>query len=390
MAAENLTTTNQINVTAREVDFVSRFTENWQHLLDLFGIMRPIKKTPGTVLKSKKAGVTLKSGNVSEGEEIPYSQATVVETDYDDVKLEKFRKGVTVEAINKYGYDVAVQKTDDAFLNELQRNVTDRFYAYLNTGTLSVSETNWQKALAMAKGAVINKFKQMHLTVTDVVGFANVLDLYDYLGSANITVQSAFGYQYIKDFLGYSTIFLLSDEEIPRGRVIATPIENIDLYYVDPSDSDFARAGLEFTVDGELPIIGFHVEGNYGTAVSDAFALMGMTLFSEYIDGIAVADVDTTPTLGTLTVSSAAGTTAGKTKLTVTPEKEAAGNVYKYKAASAAAPTVVYGQNVRSWSNWDGVSELAITNGYKVTVVEADSTFKALNAGNATVASKTE
>lgn len=108
MAAENLTTTNQINVTAREVDFVSRFTENWQTLLDLFGIMRPIKKTPGTVLKSKKAGITLQSGNVGEGEEIPYSQATVTEVDYDDVKLEKFRKGVTVEAINKYGYDVAV------------------------------------------------------------------------------------------------------------------------------------------------------------------------------------------------------------------------------------------------------------------------------------------
>lgn len=390
MAAENLTTTNQINVTAREVDFVSRFTENWQTLLDLFGIMRPIKKTPGTVLKSKKAGITLQSGNVGEGEEIPYSQATVTEVDYDDVKLEKFRKGVTVEAINKYGYDVAVQKTDDAFLNELQRNVTDRFYDYLNTGTLSVSETNWQRALAMAKGAVINKFKQMHLTVTDVVGFANVLDLYDYLGSANITVQSAFGYQYIKDFLGYSTIFLLSDEEIPRGRVIATPVENIDLYYVDPSDSDFARAGLEFTVDGEIPLIGFHVEGNYGTAVSDAFALMGMTLFSEYIDGIAVADVDITPTLGTLTVSSAAGTETGDTKLTVTPEKESAGNVYKYKAASGTAPDVTYGQNVRSWSAWDGISDLTITNGYKVTVVEADATFKALNAGEATVTSKTE
>lgn len=44
----------------------------------------------------------------------------------------------------------------------------------------------------MAKGLVINKFKQIHRTVTNVVGFANVLDLYDYLGDANITVQTAF------------------------------------------------------------------------------------------------------------------------------------------------------------------------------------------------------
>lgn len=122
----------------------------------------------------------------------------------------------------------------------------------------------------MAKGLVINKFKQIHRTVTNVVGFANVLDLYDYLGDANITVQTAFGFQYVQNFMGFSTVFLLSDEEIPRGRVIATPVENIVLYYVDPSTSDFARAGLVYTTDGETNLIGFHVEGNYHTAVSEA------------------------------------------------------------------------------------------------------------------------
>lgn len=73
--------------------------------------------------------------------------------------------------------------TDDAFLYELQDNVTRRFYSYLNTGTLTSSETTWQRALAMAKGRVINKFKQIHRTVTNVVGFVNVLDLYDYLAT---------------------------------------------------------------------------------------------------------------------------------------------------------------------------------------------------------------
>lgn len=77
--------------------------------------------------------------------------------------------------------------------------------------------------------------------------------------------------------MGFSTVFLLSDEEIPRGRVIATPVENIVLYYVDPSTSDFARAGLVYTTDGETNLIGFHVEGNYHTAVSESFAIMGMT-----------------------------------------------------------------------------------------------------------------
>ena len=286
----NLTMQADINVTAREIDFVTRFSENWEHLRDILGIMRPVRKEPGSILKSKTASVVLAS-TVGEGEEIPYSKATVTETPYAEMTVEKYAKAVSIEAIKTYGYDVAVGMTDDAFLYELQENVTSRFYTYLNTGTLTSTETTWQRALAMAKGNVINKFKQMHKTATRVVGFVNVLDLYDYLGDANITVQSEFGFQYIKNFMGYDTVFLLADTEIARGKVIATPVENIVLYYVDPSTSDFARAGLQYTTDGETNLIGFHVQGNYNTAVSESFALMGMTLFAEYLDGIAVITV---------------------------------------------------------------------------------------------------
>ena len=387
-AKDNLTKSSDIQSTARVIDFVTRFARNWEHLREILGIMRPIRKEPGAILKSKTASVTLQRGNVGEGEEIPYSKATVIEIPYEEMTVEKYAKAVSIEAIKTYGYDVAVGMTDDAFLYELQDNVTRRFYAYLNTGKLASSETTWQRALAMSKGLVINKFKQIHRTVTNVVGFANVLDLYDYLGDANITVQTAFGFQYVQNFMGFSTVFLLSDEEIPRGRVIATPVENIVLYYVDPSTSDFARAGLVYTTDGETNLIGFHVEGNYHTAVSESFAIMGMTLFAEYLDGIAVIDVDSTPTLGTLTVQSAAGTASGDTKLTVTPIKESPTNVYKYKTDPSTAPVVTYGQSVRNWTTWDGVSDITATTGHKITVVEADSTYKAQNAGNATVMAK--
>ncbi len=289
MAAQaNLTKTADITSAAREIDFVTRFALNWEHLRDILGIMRPIKKAPGTKLKSKTAKVTLQSGTVAEGEEIPYSKATVTEKDYETITIEKYAKAVTLEAINEYGYDVAVAMTDDAFLFELQTKVTDKFYKYLNTGSLVATETTWQRALAMAKGAVLNKFKNIHRTATNVVGFVNVLDLYDYLGDKEITVQNEFGFQYVENFLGYSIVFLLSDSEIARGKVIATPVENIVLYYVDPSTSDFARAGLQYTTDGETNLIGFHVEGAYKTAVSESYAIMGMTLFAEYLDAIAV------------------------------------------------------------------------------------------------------
>ena len=388
MAAKaNLIMSNDIQVKAREIDFVTRFERNWEHLREILGIMRPIKKTPGAVLKSKYAEGTLQNGNVGEGEEIPYSKFVIKEKPYAEMTIEKYAKAVSIEAIKDHCYENAVQMTDDEFLFQLQTNVTERFYNYLKTGTLSFTEATFQMALAMAKGRVENKFKQMHRNVTGVVGFVNILDVYEYIGAAEISIQNQFGFQYVKDFLGFNTIFLLSDSEIPRGTVIATPVENIVLYYVDPNESDFARAGLVYTVSGETNLIGFHTQGNYHTAVSESFAIMGLTLFAEYIDAVAVGTINTTQTIGTLTVNSAAGSKSGDTKVTVTPTKASAGNVYKYKVASSET-SVDYGQNVKNWSAWDGESDITAATGQVITVVECDSTYKALSAGHATVTAK--
>lgn len=276
------------NVTAREVDFVTRFGDNWDALRNIMGIMRPIRKTPGTVLKSFTASVALESGSVDPGEVIPYSKTTIVEAAKSDVTIEKYAKAVPIEDVNTYGAEIAVEKSDDAFLTQLQNVVLGRFYTFLNTGSTTGSGTDWQDALAKAHGLVLNKFATIQKDVTSVVGFANILDAFDYLGAADVTVQTAFGLTYIQNFLGYSTLFLLPASQIARGKVIATAVENIDMYYVDPSDSEFAKLGLEYTAQGETNLIGFHAQGNYSTAVGESYAIMGITLWAEYLDGIAV------------------------------------------------------------------------------------------------------
>ena len=275
------------DVTAREVDFVERFNDNWDALRNILGIMRPIRKAPGTQLVSYTEDVTLEDGNVEAGHVIPYSKSTITAFKKDDIEIQKYAKAVPIEDVNKYGATIAVEKSADAFLTKLQNVVLSKFYTFLNTGSLEGEATNWQSALAKAQGAVLNKFATMQKDVTAVVGFANILDAYDYLGAADITVQTQFGLTYIKDFLGYSTLFLLPETQIARGTVIATPVENIDLYYIDPSDSEFAKLGLQYTTQGETNLIGFHAQGNYSTAVGESYALMGMALWAEYLDGIA-------------------------------------------------------------------------------------------------------
>lgn len=337
---DNTTKMANIDVTVRELDFVSRFTKNWDALRQILGIMRPIKKQPGTKLVSYTASVTLQSGSVAEGDEIPYSLASVTESAYADVDIKKYAKAVTIEAVNKYGADIAVQKTDDEFLNQLQLGVLTSFYSFLNTGALTSAELSWKMCLAKAKGNVIDKFNKMRRTVTDIVGFVNVNDVYTYLGGTDVTIQTAFGLTYVQDFMGYKTLFLLSAPDINPGTVIACPVENIDLYYVDPGDSDFAKLGLNYTVEGETNLIGFHVDGNYSHAVGESWALMGMKLWAEYLDGIAVVNV------GVESFTEVVDTTGKNPAEELWYEKDASNNYFRTTDTTPALAKTYYKRTV--------------------------------------------
>lgn len=285
-AIPNTTTTAQITTSVKEIDFVSRFNRNWDTLREILGIMNPVRKTPGTKLVASKATVELQDGNVAEGDEVPLSQAKVEPVAFEDISLKKYRKAVTAEAVAKYGAAVAVQKTDDAFLVELQNEVLDDFYTFAQTGTLTGEASTFQMAVAMAATMVKDKFKKLRLDYTNIVAFVNTVDVGRYLGGAQITVQNRNGVEYIKDFLGVQTVIITS--EIPENTVLAIPADNIVLYYIDPADGDFKALGLDYyTGDGETNLIGIHKEGNYGRVMGETHALMGMKLFAEYIDAIA-------------------------------------------------------------------------------------------------------
>ena len=288
----NTTTTAQFSVNPKEIDFVSRFEQTWQALREIMGVARPVRKTLGTKLVASKAEVTLQSGSVAEGDEVPLSQAVVTPVTYEDITLEKFRKRVTAESVAKYGAEVAVQKTDDAFLNELTNTVMDRFYAFAKTGTLKDNYDTFQMAVSMVVTLVKDKFKKLHLNYSNIVVFANTLDVGRYLGAAEISMQTRNGIEYFKAFLGASTVIVSS--EIPEGTVIAIPADNIVLYYIDPADGGFASLGLNYTTsNGATNLIGVHKEGVYDYASGDTHAVMGMLLFAEYLDGIAVTNIKT-------------------------------------------------------------------------------------------------
>lgn len=284
-APDNMTGKAQIQVKAREIDFVTSFGKNMQALLNILNITRMIKKENGSILKTKKVTGTLQSGTVAEGDEIPMSQYKITETPYDTIEIDKYRKGVSLEAIAEKGYDAAVELTDEEFKSDLRNTVTDKLYTQLKAGTLTSEESTWQMAVAMSIGKVKDKFKKMKRTCTGVAVFVNTLDVYKYVGAANITIQTAFGLDYVKNFMGADVVIITS--EVEENTVIATPLNNLVAYYVDPGDSEFVKAGLEYTTDPTTGFIGFHAQGTYERAISEMFAIMGVRIFAEYLDAIA-------------------------------------------------------------------------------------------------------
>ena len=103
-------------------------------------------------------------------------------------------------------------------------------------------------------------------------------------------------------------------------------------------------------------------------------------------NGLFIATVSQ-DTLGSLTVTSAAGTTSGKTAVTASPALTS-GNSYKFKTgANLTMPT--FDQLIsQGYTSWDGTAEISATTGNKIVIVEVNADGKAKKAGQITVTAK--
>lgn len=367
----------------REIDFALMFNESIKKLVEALGITRKQKKAAGTVLKTYKAAGTLESGAVAEGDLIPLSKYTTQAINWGEITLNKWRKATSIEAIIDKGFDQAVTMTDERMIKDVQKGIRTSFFNFLAEGTTATGGATLQAALAKAWGQLQVLFEDDEISA---VYFVNPLDIADYLSSASITIQTAFGMSYVENFLGLGTVFMNSS--VPAGTVYATAKDNIILYYVSASDSDIQQ-GFSFTTD-ETGYIGIHENSNYDNLTNESIVISGIALMAERLDGIVVSLIDATPSLGALTVESSAGTNVGDTALSVSPSLTP-GNSYVYKVDTEAVE-VKYGQvcktSASGWKAWDGSADITAATGKVLTLVEIDSSKRAQLAGSATVTAK--
>lgn len=268
----------------REIDFVSLFVTNAKKLMEALGVTRMIPKQAGTTLKAYTATGTLEDGVVAEGETIPLSKYKTEAKNLGEIVLKKWRKETTAEAIIERGFDQAVDATTAKMMKDVQAGIRSAFFTFLATGTGVASGATFQAALAQAWGQLQKLFEDNEI---GAVYFLNPLDVADYLATANITMQTAFGMSYVENFLGLGTVIFNSS--VPKGKIFATAKENVVCYYVPVNGADLGEI-FEFTSD-ETGLIGIHEEANYSNMTAADTVVNGMVFFPERLDGVVVATI---------------------------------------------------------------------------------------------------
>lgn len=284
MAAETNTIMKADVAKVRAIDFNYQFTGNLNKLMELLGITRKIAVQEGTTLKALKVTGTLESGVVAAGELIPLSKYATEEVPMGEAKLNKWRKGTTAEAILKGGYEQAVGATTDKAVKDIQKGIRTDFITYLGNGTGEANGTTLQAALADGWGQLQVLWED---DAVETVYILNPLDVADYLGSAQVTMQTVFGMNYIENFLGLGTVILAAG--VPKGTYYATAKENIIAYYVNVGAGDIAEA-FKLTTD-ETGYIGIREYLDEDHARVMDLIMSGITFFPERIDGIVVGTI---------------------------------------------------------------------------------------------------
>jgi hypothetical protein len=269
---------------AREVDFVNLFTHSsLNKLMEVLGVTRKIPMMEGTTMYVyTTSGQLANNGAVPEGEIIPLSQYATTKTAIGEITLKKWRKAVTAEAIKKSGYEPAVRETDAALLRDVQSAIRTDFFTLLNgtiTGSTTATGVGLQAALANAWGQLQVKFED---DAAEAVYFVNPTDAAAYLGSAQISVQTVFGLNYIENFLGLGTVILTS--RVTAGTFIATAKQNLVMYYLT-MNGDVAQA-FNLTTD-ETGFIG--IKSGYPNeerAQIESLVMDGIQFFVEYAAGV--------------------------------------------------------------------------------------------------------
>ena len=270
---------------AISIDHANRIASNIKELQEVLGITEMQAMNAGTSIKLYKMVQVNTPAQVGEGETIGLTKVERKLANTVELVLKKYRRNTPAEAIQKVGRNVAINQSDEKLVSGIQKEIKKAFYDLLGTGTGKAAGAGLQGALAAAWGEIKSFYEDEDATP---IYFVSSGDVADYLGNAQVSMQTAFGMSYIKDFLGLGTVVV--SPALAKGKLIATAKENLNGAYVPANSGDVANT-FNLTADstGLVGISHFPVSGN---ATIDTLAMSGVIFYPELLDGVIVTTIN--------------------------------------------------------------------------------------------------
>jgi len=266
-----------VQALAQEVNAIAKFESDLHNLLVLLNKEDVNVMAPGTALKIYKTSGSLSTSVVAEKALIPDSAITTDNGTLVELTFGKYRNLVSIEKIAKQGYDVAVGASTASMVKQAQAKARASIVSGMDvTGVATASAATFQAKIAKAAGKIATAFEDEAYTP---IFFVNPEDAFDYLGGANITVQTAFGISYIANFMGLGNVVL--DSNVTAGTVFGTACENLDVVAADVTKIE----GMELQTD-ESGIIAIHVGAKYENGAIETVVYSGLKALPVFADRV--------------------------------------------------------------------------------------------------------
>jgi hypothetical protein len=281
--AVDANTITKDDLIAQSIDFTEHFNDGLQTLLQVLGVTRMTPMAQGSQIKVYKSEVTKADGNVGEGETIPLSKVTRKLDHTLTLDFSKYRKITTAEAIQSSGFQAAVTDTDAKLMKDIHGDVKKELFDFVGTGNTKASGADFQKALGAGLGQLAVKWEDNDV---QSVAFVNPIDFYNYVGAASITLQNAFGLQYIQNFMGVNTVIMSAN--VKQGTIDLTASQNINYAYAAINGA--LSSAFDLTTD-ETGLIGVaHNPVNESLSYQTVIFRAGK-LYAERLDGVVVSSI---------------------------------------------------------------------------------------------------
>lgn len=273
-------------------EFIANFNQDTDNLLRLLGIVSVERVGAGYTLTQHKVTGSLnntKDANGSsgtayvEGDLVSLSKYKMTETTIGKIKLRPYRKVTSAQAITEHGSVPAVVRIDQKMLADIRADILSQFFTFLGTGTGTATGKTLQACLAYMDAKLEDTLETNNDNGASysLVHFVNRTDVADYLATAQVTTQTAYGMTYIQDFLGVQNVFVTN--KVAAKAPVVTASQNLHMYA--PDFSELAQAGLSYT-ESDGGLIGVNHSPAYDHVSVETNVLTGATLFAEVTDYI--------------------------------------------------------------------------------------------------------